>query len=179
MRTPFRRLCWSCWTRCHSILVPQKMRCLTLYHVCVCVLLFYPLLNFLLALTLFYIFDRLELFLILLDFHVSLKWFTACWISALSFPTWIWHCMQTRGNSLSSQWSRNIKKKTKQNFFMTYEWIVSMLILITCLKLLTIQTEFKVPVIGGGTPSSWWHQQQPLWQPTGLSPQLLGAGWSD
>lgn len=71
------------------------------------------------AVILFYTFNRLEMFLILLDFHVSLKWFTACWISALSFPTWIWHCMQTRGNSLSSQWARNIKKNT---VFMTY-WI--------------------------------------------------------
>lgn len=40
---------------------------------------------------------------------------------------------------------------------MTSEWVISV-ILITIefvFTILIIQTEFKVPVIGGGTPSSW------------------------
>jgi len=41
------------------------------------------------------------------------------------------------------------------------------------------QTESEVPVIGGGTPPSRWHQQQPVWQPDGLLQQLCGAGWTD
>lgn len=40
----------------------------------------------------------------------------------------------------------------------------------------SVQTESEISVVGGGTSTSRWHQQQSVWQPVGLLPQLCGAG---
>lgn len=42
-----------------------------------------------------------------------------------------------------------------------------------------IQTEPEVPSFGGRTSTSRWPQQQPVWQPAELLPQLCGAGRAD
>lgn len=145
-----RRLYWSFWIRCHSTLVPQKMRCLTLYHVRAarhCVVKLSP------------------SFTPLIDFSCSIFLLPSS-DSQLSGYL-LYYFQPGHGAACKHMEIRYQVSAPETNYFdITSEWVISVVISITnelVFKIQMIQTEFKVPVIGGGTSSSWWHQQQPLW----------------
>lgn len=77
---------WYCY-RCVFVYASLCFHCVPLYYKA-----------FQLLHTFNAVFSSLKLF------FCFLQWFTPCWIFAVLSPTWTWHCMQTHGNSSSSQY---------------------------------------------------------------------------
>ena len=91
----------------------------------------------------FYTFDRIELFLIFFGLSCFLSYSQLAGYLLYHFQ--LGHGTACKHVEIRYQVSR--PETLKMDGFNSY--------LITSFKRLTIQTEFKVPVIGGGTSSSW------------------------